>query len=98
MLITVTPLHAYYSSAHLEHVLAEMVRRGPPRIRAHLDVATGAWFAQEGTHRLRAALSLGLAPVLVPVPWRRGSAALERARFSAIIRGHAFPSVEVETC
>lgn len=95
MAVIVTPLHAYFDAAHLDHVIGEMVRRGPPRIRASHDTATGAWFAAEGTHRLRAAARLGLAPVMVPVRWRRGRAALERARFAAIQRGHSFDRVEV---
>lgn len=91
----VTALHAYYSPARLERVLALMAQLGAPRIRAHLDEATGAWFAREGTHRLRAALALGVAPILCPIAWWRSRRALQRARFAAAIRGHAFPSVEV---
>ncbi len=90
-----TPLHEHYSPSHLERVVSEMRRRGAPRIRAYLDVETGAWMAQEGTHRLRAAQQLGIDPVMVPVRWTRGSAALERARFAAIQRGHTFERVEV---
>lgn len=51
--------------------------------------------AMEGTHRLRAAWILGLAPVLVRVAWWRSAAALERARFAAIEYGYSFPRVEV---
>lgn len=91
----VTPLHAHFDPAHLEYVVSEMTRRGPPRIRASYDPVTGCWFAAEGTHRLRAAIRLGLAPVMVAVPWRRGRHALERARYAAILRGHEFPHVEV---
>lgn len=91
----VTPLHAYYRPAHLEHVIAEMRRRGAPRIRAHFDGAT--WFAREGTHRLRAAKALGLAPILVPVRWWRSRAALERAQFAAVEYGHVFPEIEIAT-
>ena len=92
-MVIVTPLHAYYRPAHLDHVIGEMRRRGAPRIRASL--IDGVWYAREGTHRLRAAIALGIAPVLVPVPWRRTRAALERARFAAVRDGHAFPRVEV---
>ena len=91
----VVPPHAHFSPAHLAHVIAEMVRRGPPRIRAYLD-ETGAWFTREGTHRLRAAMALELAPILVPVPWWREASALRQARFAAVLRGHAFPIVTVE--
>lgn len=86
----VNPLHAYYSPAHLEHVIAEMRQRGAPVLRAHYDREAGIWHAREGTHRLRAAKALGLTPVLVPVPWRRTQAALVRARFRAARNAHAF--------
>jgi len=91
----VTPLHHHFRPAHLAAVIAEMERRGPPRIRAYLDAETGAWFALEGTHRLRAALALGLAPVMASVPWPRSRQALERARFAAVRRGHLFPRVSL---
>lgn len=91
----VTPLHAYYSPARLARVIAEMGELGAPRIRAHLDEVSGAWFAREGTHRLRAALALGVAPILIPVAWWRSRVALQRARFAAVIRGHLFPLVEI---
>ena len=91
----VTPLHEHFSPARLAQVVAEMRRRGPPRIRAYFDAVSVAWFCFEGTHRLRAALQLGIAPVLVPVRWHRGPAALVRARHAARIRGHVFARVEV---
>lgn len=94
--IVVTPLHAYFSPCHLAHVVEEMRRLGPPRIRAYHDVSSGAWYALEGTHRLRAAMELGLAPVMVAVPWPRSAEALRRARFAAVERGHVFSRVEVE--
>lgn len=94
-MIVVTPLHEHFSPPHLEHVVSEMRRLGPPMIRAFLDIETGAWLAQEGTHRLRAALRLGIAPIMAPVRWTRGANALERARFAAIQRGHIFNRVEV---
>lgn len=93
---TVTPLHAHFSPAHLIHVTAQMRDRGPPRIHAYLDAETGAWFALEGTHRLRAALALGVAPVMVPVRWPRRRAALEHARYAAVTRGHQFQHVEIQ--
>lgn len=92
-MIIVTPLHHYYRPAHLEHVKAEMLRRGPPRIRASL--VDGVWYAQEGTHRLRAAKALGVVPVMVPVRWPRTWASLERAQYAAIRNGHAFDRVDV---
>lgn len=93
--IVVVPLHAHYSPAHLGHVADEMRRLGAPRLRAYLDEATGAWLTFEGTHRLRAALQLGVAPIMVPTPWPRSREALRRARFAAIERGHLFARVEV---
>jgi hypothetical protein len=92
---TVTPLHAHFRPAHLEHVIAEMRRRGPPRIRAHFDTSSGAWLALEGTHRLRAAKLLDLAPVMLPVRWPRSALALMRARFAAVERGHIFDRVTI---
>lgn len=91
----VTPLHAHFSPAHLDHVVGEMRRRGAPRIRAYHDTVSGAWYALEGTHRLRAAVALDVVPILVPVRWPRSGAALERARH-ALRRAHAFPRVDVE--
>lgn len=89
----VNPLHEHFRPAHLEHVIGEMRRRGAPRLRAFFDGEV--WHCQEGTHRLRAAKALGVAPIMVPVPWRRTAAALERARYAAIRCGHVFPSVVV---
>ena len=92
-MILVNPLHHYHRPAHLIHVTAEMRRRGAPTIRAHFDGEV--WHCKEGTHRLRAALALGIAPVLVSVPWWRSAAALERARYAAVRNAHAFPRVVV---
>lgn len=91
----VAPLHRYFSPAHLVDVMDEMQRRGAPLLRAYFDAPSGAWFAREGTHRLRAAFLLGVAPALTPIPWWRTAAALERARFAAIEYGYAFPRVQV---
>lgn len=92
-MISVNPLHWYYRQVHLEHVIIEMRRRGAPVIRAFFDGEI--WHAKEGTHRLRAAKILGLTPVLVPVPWRRSQAALERARIAAAGMAHRFECIEV---
>ncbi len=92
-MVIVTPLHEHFRPDHLQHVIAEMQRRGPPRIRAHFDGE--AWFAKEGTHRLRAAKALGVTPILVPIPWWRSAAALERAQYAAIRQSHAFAAVTV---
>lgn len=89
----VNPLHAHYRRTHLEHVIGEMKQRGPPVLRAYYDGEV--WHAREGTHRLRAAMALGLAPILKPVAWWRGRASLERARFAACLNAHAFERVVV---
>lgn len=91
----VNPLHWYHRPAHLERVIAEMRRRGAPVIRASWDDAAGVWHAHEGTHRLRAAAHLGLAPVLVPVPWRRSNAGRVRARYAARRNAHFFEKVVI---
>lgn len=95
MTVTVNPLHAHYRPAHLDHVIGEMRRRGPPVLRACWDAEAGIWHAREGTHRLRAAVALGLAPVLIPVPWKRSEASRERARYAAKRNAHVFDHVEV---
>lgn len=102
MTILVNPLHHYFRPAHLEHVIAEMRRRGPPTIKACWDAEASMWHAREGTHRLRACVALGLSPVLVPVPWprrKRRKGSLERARFAALWMGtaHVFERVVVRT-
>ncbi len=93
----ISPLHRHFSPEHLAHVIGEMRRRGSPVIRAHFDASSGAWLAREGTHRLRAAFLLGLAPALVPIAWWRGRPALERARFAAIEYGYSFPAIRTRT-
>lgn len=94
-MIVVNPLHHYYRPAHLEHVIDEMRKRGAPVLRAHFDGEI--WHAREGTHRLRAAKALGVAPILIPVPWPKSRASLARARFSAPMTAHLFPSIEVRS-
>ena len=93
--VLVTPLHEHFSPAHLERVIAEMRRRGAPVLRGTFDAVSGAWLMREGTHRLRAAKVLGVVPVLVPVRWQKGRAALSRARFAVAERSHLFERVEV---
>lgn len=55
--------------------------------------AAWVWHMKEGTHRLRAAKALGIAPTLVHVPWWRTKAALERARYGTVLRAHEFERV-----
>jgi hypothetical protein len=87
-MIIVNPLHWYHRPQHLEHVKSEMLKRGVPTIRAHFDGQI--WHAQEGTHRLRACLALGLVPRLVHVPWPKTKAALIRAQIAAKRNAHIF--------
>jgi hypothetical protein len=94
--VTVTPLHAHYREDHLAHVKAEMLHRGPPRLRGYFDALTATWFMREGTHRLRAAKALGITPVLVAVPWWRSRKSLDRARHAARRTAHVFARVDVE--
>lgn len=94
-LVIVAPLHRYFSPDHLVDVIGEMRRRGAPTLRAYFDASSGAWLAREGTHRLRAAFLLRVAPVLISITWWRSGAALERARFAAIEYGYAFHRVQV---
>lgn len=95
--VRVNPLHGYYRPDHLERVIGEMRQIGPPALRASWDEEGGMWHAREGTHRLRAALALGMAPVLIPVPWRRSRDSLVRARHAAMRHAHVFPRVEVRS-
>lgn len=94
-MVIVTPPHEHHDPAHLDHVIGCMRIMGPPVLRGYQDPETGAWLMREGTHRLRAAKRLGLAPVIKPIRWWRGRASLARARFAAGQYGHAFDRVEV---
>lgn len=76
----VVPLHRYFSPDHLVHVTEEMKQRGSPRIRAFWDNLSERWYAMEGTHRLRAAVRLGMTPIMIPVSWPKTQLALIRAR------------------
>ena len=92
----VCPLHWYFRPSHLDAVAAEMAHRGPPRLRGYLDGHSGAFLLREGTHRIRAAHRMGLAPVLVPIPWWRATDRLVSARIAAETRGLRFPEVMLE--
>lgn len=95
MSIRVNPPHGYFRQEHLDHVTAEMRRRGAPVLRACWDAETSTWFCCEGTHRLRAAKILDLAPVIVPVRWHRSAAGRVRARYLANRHAHHFAHVEI---
>ena len=55
-------IHGIKSQGHLEKVMGEMQELGAPIIRV-VDCGD-TYFALEGTHKLRAACLLGLAPTL----------------------------------
>ena len=57
-----TSIHGVRSNEHLEKVLGEMRDLGTPTI--HVVDCGDTYFALEGTHRLRAASMLGIAPTL----------------------------------
>lgn len=56
--------HSHYDEKHLVNVKREMVELGRPIIRCIYDETTGCWQAIEGCHRLRAAESLGILPII----------------------------------
>ena len=60
--ITSLRLVHHTSPVHVEHVKAEMIKRGPPTIRV-VDCGD-CYIAIEGCHRLTAAAELGIAPIL----------------------------------
>ena len=91
--VTVCTLHWYYREEHLAMVRDQMRLLGPPVLRGFLDQGSGAIMLAEGTHRIRAAHSLGLVPVVRSVPWWRGQRSLERARYAAEDRGLLFERV-----
>lgn len=91
----VCTLHWYFSPTHLADVEAEMMLRGAPVLRGFMDEPSGVFMLKEGTHRIRAARSLGLTPVLVSIPWWRSRSRLQSARMAARQRGIKFANVEV---
>lgn len=95
--VVVCPLHWYYNEARLDSVIEQMRTRGAPRLRGFYDAETNVILLREGTHRIRAAKTLGLIPVIVEIPWwRRGRDAMIRARFAAARDGILFRSVATE--
>lgn len=57
-------VHSYFDEKHLEKVISEMKTLGAPKIKAVWCEELDRWLAVEGCHRLRAALLLGLQPVI----------------------------------
>ena len=56
--------HKQYSEEHLAKVTEEMKELGAPTIRAIWSEMYGEWMAVEGCHRIRAAKTLGLTPII----------------------------------
>lgn len=52
---------------HVAEVVAEMRTKGAPAIHAVWHEGYGAWVAIEGSHRIAAAVELGLTPEMMPV-------------------------------
>jgi hypothetical protein len=65
-------IHTDYRQSHLEEVIEQMKILGPPVIRAIWCEDRGFWAALEGCHRCRAALKLGLDPIIKPIEYREG--------------------------
>lgn len=89
--IVVCPLHWYHDPVRLEAIRDRMRELGAPVLRGFLD--REAILLRDGTHRIRAALELGMEPTVVLVPWWRSAQALVSARFAAARRGLLFPRV-----
>lgn len=65
-------VHTEFRFSHLEKVMAEMGRLGPPAIRAVWREDLGMWAALEGCHRLRAAVKLDLVPEMQEIEYTPG--------------------------
>lgn len=65
-------VHTEFRLSHLEKVMAEMERLGPPKIRAVWREDLGMWAALEGCHRLRAAVKLDLVPEIQEIDYVPG--------------------------
>lgn len=57
-------LHDHYDDAHLDAVKSEMLKMGAPVIKAVWMDCYDCYAALEGCHRIRAAKSLGIVPVI----------------------------------
>ena len=60
-------VHRHYDEKHLTEVIEEMKKLGTPKIKAIWCAELDAWLALEGCHRLRAAFTLGLTPIIEDV-------------------------------
>ena len=61
--------HAHYDFPHLAKVTDEMRSLGAPVVKAVWMEVYDAWVALEGSHRIRAALALGLVPQIEEIEW-----------------------------
>lgn len=62
-------VHNHFDAGHLAAVKAEMQKLGAPKIKAVWMECWGIWVALEGSHRLRAAADIGLAPEIEEVEY-----------------------------
>ena len=60
----ITLYHKHYNEQHLDKVKSEMQALGTPTIRCIWSETYNMWMAVEGCHRLRAAKTLGLTPII----------------------------------
>ena len=62
-------VHNHFSAEHLAAVIEQMKTLGAPEIHAVWNACADQWVALEGSHRIRAAKKLGLAPVIIEVEY-----------------------------
>jgi hypothetical protein len=67
--MTVVLVHDHYDAEHLESVKNEMLTMGAPVIKAVWMDCYGHYAALEGCHRIRAAATLGLNPVIEEIEY-----------------------------
>lgn len=65
----ISPIHDAYDLTKIYIVKEEMIKLGPPKIRAVYDKDSDCYRAIEGSHRLAVAHSLTLLPEIIEVDW-----------------------------
>ena len=66
-MLNIVLLHRHYDDDHLAAVKNQMLKLGAPKIRCIWSEINGLWMAVEGCHRLRAALAIGITPVIINI-------------------------------
>lgn len=61
-------VHDHFDTEHLSAVMSEMRVMGAPTIKA-VDIGENVYAALEGCHRIRAAIELGLQPIIEEVEY-----------------------------